>query len=91
MTRTAALNLLQGLDRKEPTLQDSLVEARNLTATTGRKHVVRVSCGRYFVVPLFAPGKEGYKHDAGFTSFGQLVEESMGPDVSSEMPVLRNS
>lgn len=91
MTRTAALNLLRGMERNEPTLQDCLVEARNLTATTGRKHVVRTDRGRYFVVPLYAPGQEGYKHDAGFTSIGQLVEESMGSDVSKEMPVLRNS
>ena len=38
---------------------------------------VRSSSGRYFVVPLYAPGAEGYRHDAGFTAIGQLIEESL--------------
>jgi hypothetical protein len=77
MTKQAALEILRGAERKEPSLEESLDEARRLTSETGRKHVVRTSSGRYFAVPLYAPGAEGRRHDAGFTSIGQLVEESL--------------
>lgn len=77
MTRKDALDFLRGVERHEPSREDSLEEARRLTSETGRKHVVRSSSGRYFVVPLYAPGAEGYRHDAGFTAIGQLIEESL--------------
>jgi hypothetical protein len=77
MTRKAALEFLKEAERQEPSREDSLEEARRLTTETGRKHVVRESFGRYFVVPLYAPGSEGLHHDAGFTSIGQLVKESL--------------
>lgn len=76
MTRKAALEFLRGIERKEPSLEDSLEEARRLTTENGRKHVVRTNSGRYYVVPLYAPGAEGSRPDAGFASIGQLVEES---------------
>ena len=77
MTKKAALEFLKGAERQEPSLEESLEEARRLTKERGRKHVVRTSSGRYYVVPLYAPGAEGLHHDAGFTSIGHLVEESL--------------
>lgn len=44
---------------------------------TGRKHVVREDYGRYFVCPLYEPGREGYQADMGYSGLGILVKESL--------------
>lgn len=59
------------------TKEQALKQARLLTSSTGRKHVVREDYGRYFVCPLYEEGREGYQHDAGYAGQGILVAESM--------------
>jgi len=58
-----------------------IAQARELTAFTGRKHVVRDTGApgmrRYIVCPLFEPGREGCMHDAGYAALGLLVAESI--------------
>ena len=76
MTRKAALEMMNQ-DRHELTREEALKQARELTASTKRHHVVRVDCGRFLVVPLYAPGAEGLRYDPGFLAMGTLVEESM--------------
>jgi hypothetical protein len=56
--------------------QYKLYEARCMTVSTGRKHVVREDYGRYFVVPLYEVGYENVRHDAGYAGMGILVQES---------------
>lgn len=77
MTRETALKFLRGIERRDPGKDECLGEARNLTSETGRKHVVRVDRGRYFVCPLYAPGAEGVRYDPGFEGIGSLVKESI--------------
>ncbi len=57
--------------------QGQLKEARSMTVSTGRKHVVREDYGRYFVVPMYEAGYENVRHDAGYTGIGILVQESL--------------
>ncbi len=76
MTRESALAFIRGLERHDPSKEECLDEAKRLTSETGRKHVVRVDRGRYFVCPLYAPGAEGERYDPGFEGIGSLVKES---------------
>lgn len=60
--------------------ETALMQAREVTARTGIKHVVREDYGKYLVVPLYAPrfpGDPHPPHDPGFAALGILVKESL--------------
>jgi hypothetical protein len=64
------------MTRKIDPKAEALAQAR-LLSQTGRKHVVRESFGTYHVCPLYEPGSEGLTADAGYSSLGVLVKESL--------------
>ena len=56
---------------------DAIRYAKERTEREGRKYVAREDWGKFYVVPLYEPGKEGIKADAGYEAIGVLVKESL--------------
>jgi hypothetical protein len=60
------------------TRMDAIRYAKERTEREGRKYVAREDNGKFFVVPLYKAGLEGYRHDAGYAAIGSLVDERLG-------------
>jgi len=60
----------------ERTRLDAIRVARERTEREGRKYVAREDYGKFYVVPLYENGQEGYRSDAGY-AIGVIVKESL--------------
>jgi hypothetical protein len=59
----------------ELTKLDAIRYAKERTERERRKFVARTDGYKFFVVPLYEAGKEGFKVDAGYAEIGSLLEE----------------
>lgn len=64
-------------DDRAIAILNAVQKAREVSAETRRKHVVRNDYGKLFIVPLYLADYEGERHDPGYTSLGSIISESL--------------